>query len=517
MNLFIAGTDFACALISIVILCAILSTKEQKKQKNRPLIWGIIFLVFFSAADGASFIMDDFRGNDVIHFYTNLFSYIGADFIISAFVYYITERIREQCDFSKVYARIVFAGSFLDVLYVVYGAYSGALYRIENGKTVYGVLNNYLGIAQFVVVVYFLCVVFIHRKHLEKKFAISVALYFLPPIIAMIIVLINEQLIFTYVAALVAFLIVYVVVIQEDLHASIIGEKIMRKASITDGLSGVLNRKAYSEDVVLFDDQYPSDFVYMSLDVNGLKVVNDSLGHEAGDEIILGASQCMQKCFSSYGKIYRMGGDEFTIILHIDKYDLETVVSEFENEVKNWKGKLVDSLSVSFGYVTVEDIQGLSIFEVASVADKRMYETKSAYYKKKGIDRRGQADAHRALCNLYTKILKINITDDTYSIVNMDVSEQTKEKGFAENSISEWLRSFGESGQVYEEDLEDYLRYTNIDYMRDYFAGNKTSLHIFYRRKFGDEFKQVMMEIIPADDYSNDNQSLFLYVNNIEK
>ena len=516
MNLFISGTDFACALISIVILCAILSTKEQKKQKNRPLIWGIIFLVFFSAADGVSFIMDDFGGNDAIHFYTNLFSYIGADFIITAFVYYISERIREQFDFSKIYARIVFAGSFLDVLYVVYGAYSGALYRIENGKTVYGVLNDYLGIAQFVVVIYFLCVVFIHRKQLEKKYAISVALYFLPPIIAMIIVLINERLIFTYVAALVAFLIVYVVVVQEDLHASIIGEKIMRKASVTDGLTGVLNRKAYSEDVETFDSQYPSDFVYMSLDVNGLKVVNDSLGHDAGDEIILGASQCMQKCFSSYGKIYRMGGDEFTTILHIDKYDLETVVTKFEDEVKNWNGKFVNSLSVSLGYVTVDEIQGLPIYEVAAIADKRMYESKSAYYRKRGVDRRGQADAHRALCNLYTKILKINITDDTYSIVNMDVLEQTKEKGFTE-SISGWLRSFGESGQVHSEDLEEYLKYTSTDYMREYFAWDKTSLHIFYRRKFGDEYKRVMMEIIPADDYSNDNQSLFLYVKNIEK
>ena len=53
--------------------------------------------------------------------------------------------------------------------------------------------------------------------------------------------------------------------------------------------------------------------------------------------------------------------------------------------------------------------------------------------------------------------------------------------------------------------------------MKDYFASDKTSLHIFYRRKFEEGFKQVMMEIIPADDYSNDNQSLFLYVNNIEK
>ena len=177
---------------------------------------------------------------------------------------------------------------------------------------------------------------------------------------------------------------------------------------------------------------------------------------------------------------------------------------------------MVENISVSYGYTKAVESRGLPIYEVASIADKRMYENKTAYYKKKGVDRRGQADAHRALCNLYTKILKINITDDTYSIVNMDVSEQTKEMGFVENSISEWLRSFGKSGQVHEEDIDDYLRYTNIDYMRDYFAGNKTSLHIFYRRKFGDEFKQVMMEIIPADDYSNDNQSLFLYVNNIE-
>ena len=87
-----------------------------------------------------------------------------------------------------------------------------------------------------------------------------------------------------------------------------------------------------------------------------------------------------------------------------------------ETNKKGGKGKLVDSLSVSFGYVTVEDIQGLSIFEVASVADKRMYESKSAHYKKKGVDRRGQADAHRALCNLYTKILKTQLSQKHFSL-----------------------------------------------------------------------------------------------------
>ncbi|MCQ2771071.1 MAG: diguanylate cyclase, partial [Clostridia bacterium] len=290
----------------------------------------------------------------------------------------------------------------------------------------------------------------------------------------------------------------------------------IRKIALQDGLTECFNRKAYVDDTKKASTNYPEDYVYVSMDVNGLKIVNDTLGHEAGDELILGASQCMIECFGKFGKVYRTGGDEFTAILKIGKEKIENIINDFEKEVDNWHGKIVENTSVSCGYATADEIQGLSIDKVSVLADKRMYEKKAAFYKEKGMDRRGQADAHKALCNLYTKILKINITDDTYSIVNMDVSEQTKEKGFSE-SISKWLYSFGKSGLVHPDDIEEYLRYTNVDYMREYFAGNKTSLHIFYRRKFEDDFKQVMMEIIPADDYSNDNQVLFLYVKNIEK
>ncbi|MBQ5759939.1 MAG: hypothetical protein IIV92_07500 [Schwartzia sp.] len=44
-----------------------------------------------------------------------------------------------------------------------------------------------------------------------------------------------------------------------------------------------------------------------------------------------------------------------------------------------------------------------------------------------------------------------------------------------------------------------------------------SSTHIFYRRKYDAVYKQVMMEIIPAGDYSGDNQSLFLYVKNLDR
>lgn len=145
-----------------------------------------------------------------------------------------------------------------------------------------------------------------------------------------------------------------------------------------------------------------------------------------------------------------------------------------------------------------------------------MYEEKTKYYSRKGVDRRGQKEAHTALCELYTKILKINITDDSYQIVNVNVSEQTAEKGFS-NKISQWLYNFGMSNQVHPEDLDNYLDKTNTDYIRNYFSQGKTSLQIFYKRNFDGIYKQVMMEIIPAKDYTETNETFYLYVKEIDR
>lgn len=294
-------------------------------------------------------------------------------------------------------------------------------------------------------------------------------------------------------------------------------EEMLVLTSQTDELTGLFNRRAYEEDIYAHNDM-PSeeDFVYISLDVNGLKVVNDSLGHTAGDELLIGACQCMKKSLGSYGRIYRTGGDEFVAIIFCSEEKLKEVFADFDDMMTSWKGELVDSLTISYGWISKKENPTLSVRQLGAIAEQRMYEAKDAHYKKSGLDRRGQKDAHKALCDLYTKILKINLTDDTYQVVNMDTSEQTAEKGFTDG-ISQWLKSFGESGQVHPDDLQEYLKHTDLDYIRNYFIGNKTSLHVFYRRKYDDGFKQVMMEIIPAGDYSESNQSLFLYVKDVER
>lgn len=284
-----------------------------------------------------------------------------------------------------------------------------------------------------------------------------------------------------------------------------------------DELTGLLNRRSYENDLLIYPDVPPEkDFVYAAIDINGLKTVNDEFGHAAGDDLIKGAAECLKRTLGNYGRVYRTGGDEFVSMFFADKEHLDSVLEDLEKTTSEWQGELVTSLTVSIGCATKQEFQNETVLEMAKIADKRMYLAKSKFYSQKGIDRRGLATAHKALCNLYIKILKINLTEDSFSVVNMDSSEKTKEKGF-NDKISQWLYGFGKSGQVHEEDLENYLMKTDIEYLKDYFKQGKSSISIIYRRKFSDDsYKHAIMEFIPADDYSHSNQSMFLYVKAID-
>lgn len=285
--------------------------------------------------------------------------------------------------------------------------------------------------------------------------------------------------------------------------------------SQTDELTSFYNRRAYEEELKDTEGITSApNFIYISLDVNGLKIVNDNLGHAAGDELIIGACNCMRRALGSYGKLYRTGGDEFVALLYLDSGKIQSVLDDFEETTASWSGNLVDSLTVSYGYVAREEEPSMSIEEIAVLADKRMYEAKSRHYQKSGKDRKGQSNAHVELCASYTKILKINITDDTYQIVGMNAEENAPDKGIADQ-ISVWLKDFATKGNVHPDDFDYYLTHTSLDYLSDYFM-TSPRLFLFYRRKYGSGFRKCIMEIARTSDYTNDEQYLYLYVKDVD-
>ena len=159
-----------------------------------------------------------------------------------------------------------------------------------------------------------------------------------------------------------------------------------RYTSNTDELTRCYNRRAYEEDINKLN--LSKEWVYVSMDLNGLKRANDSFGHVAGDELIRAAADCMKNSFSEHGKVYRVGGDEFAVIITKDVPQFEDILRTFEQRVASWHGEFVESMAISYGYVFSSERKWNSIFDVSKASDERMYESKKQYYTRSGMDRR---------------------------------------------------------------------------------------------------------------------------------
>ncbi len=296
--------------------------------------------------------------------------------------------------------------------------------------------------------------------------------------------------------------------LEEELKLAGEREARLEADMCTDTLTGLFNRRAYEEDWKRYSENPPeSDYVYGALDVNGLKNINDTLGHEAGDELIAAAAACMKDVFQPYGRIYRTGGDEFAVMVFTGREHFGVLKEDFEEKLRDWHGKYISCISVSAGYVFRDEIDTAHISDMARIADNRMYQDKSRYYARNGIDRRGNQDAFRALSDTYRKIIKADILNDTCSVIRIEDDE----KNLIREKISEWNADFVAGGVIAEEDREKFRTLTDMDYMRNYFR-HSSVITIHYRRMIRGEMRNVLMEIIRSKDYSEENQTVYFYV-----
>ena len=135
-------------------------------------------------------------------------------------------------------------------------------------------------------------------------------------------------------------------------------------------------------------DDLKKEWIYISLDLNSLKHINDTYGHDVGDEMICAAAACMMASFGEFGKVYRIGGDEFVVIVTQKPDELDTMTKHFDSSVAEWRGKIVNSMTISYGCVRSLEEDWELVHDIEKEADRRMYASKARYYSDSGIDRR---------------------------------------------------------------------------------------------------------------------------------
>ena len=164
-------------------------------------------------------------------------------------------------------------------------------------------------------------------------------------------------------------------------------EEHLIRISMTDEMTRLFNRRCYDEDLREFRNSTLSDdFVLFSIDVNGLKTVNDTKGHAAGDELIKGAADCLVLSIGNKGKVYRTGGDEFMAVVHTD--DPEGLRTEIKNKAAEWHGIYTEEITLSIGFAAHREKPDSSIDDLEHIADADMYAEKEKHYRERGIERR---------------------------------------------------------------------------------------------------------------------------------
>ena len=159
-----------------------------------------------------------------------------------------------------------------------------------------------------------------------------------------------------------------------------------------DPLTGLLNRYAYSQSLKIYaeSERLPEDYGAFTIDINSLKQINDELGHEAGDELIKGAAECITEVFKgSRAQCFRTGGDEFVVLApDTDTVRAYAVINRLEYLAGRWRGSFGQKLSMSVGFALERNNPGFNAEELIHESDLAMYAVKAEYYRKSGKDRR---------------------------------------------------------------------------------------------------------------------------------
>ena len=144
-----------------------------------------------------------------------------------------------------------------------------------------------------------------------------------------------------------------------------------------DRMTGINNRTAFEEQLQDIEDhaQDYDNAALIFMDVDGLKNTNDLYGHNAGDELIISAALCIKNVFATYGKCYRIGGDEFCVLIFDLIENVDELLKQMDQEIVKYNRNNRYYLSIARGVSFLKDTEGKQkkISDWKYEADQDMY------------------------------------------------------------------------------------------------------------------------------------------------
>lgn len=303
------------------------------------------------------------------------------------FTYYFRDRLEEK-GFPK-WLKIYFK-----VLIIAEIAFAAFAYTMQFFNIMH--LPSFLSVAHILMMLALLFIVFINiwaRKNSQDSinsvmvgFAIAVIL----TVIELVRFNINKYFLgfskneyssatcFAVLIIVISMLVDYGKKISQTLYR-IAQQQLFKQMAYMDELTGLANRRK-CEEYMKELETHTEKYCILCFDLNLLKKINDTYGHEKGDELIKRFADVLREVYSLYGITARIGGDEFVAILNnVSVQETEKLISNMLIliETKNKEDDIL-KLSTAYGYAMSDEVADSNPHIIYKLADDRMYE-----YKKK--------------------------------------------------------------------------------------------------------------------------------------
>lgn len=313
-----------------------------------------------------------FRGAYLLEYSTNFILFLMGPVIGGLLLSYMDyrtyknpRRVRQKFYYQQV-SLVTFFLLVINIFNPIYFAVNPVTNSFRSGE--YKNLH-YLVLAGFYI--YMLYFIVKNRNKTTLKESMIFMLCFLAPIIGMVVQLYDSKLHFSWTSIVVGLMMIYIF--------------LETTPSEEDYLTKLYNRKNYENQLNYFA-QIRKPFGVAIFDLNNFKQINDSYGHQKGDEVLIAFGQALKKTFDKHGLVSRLGGDEFAVIIDGQYDSIDFLIEELSGVLKAHQDLIVSNLEFSFGYQRRED--EISLDELYNLADHKMYAHKQ-HGKKKQMAQNG--------------------------------------------------------------------------------------------------------------------------------
>lgn len=215
----------------------------------------------------------------------------------------------------------------------------------------------------------------------QHNLAMGTTLFGIISVTALIAFMTGEYRIYPVIYGLGLFILIFFMVkmlfaeIAEIRKAQIQAE-MYKEMAYADALTGLPNRNAFIRDTDSISDT--ANLCVVIMDINNIKIINDTYGHESGDTAIVVAADVLRNAYGDIGKGYRIGGDEFAVICHnVGEAEIKTAVAKAEKLQTEYNEKSKIPLNIAVGYAMRKETEEMSSFSsIINEADRRMYADK---------------------------------------------------------------------------------------------------------------------------------------------